>query len=416
MGDTQVSGKIESGRTGAEGTEFGKTEIEVFSEEERNEINARIEAASAREAVDPPRPPARGEAAKRSMFPLLVNVLGVLLLGAALFFLTALQKSGTVEIRKSASVLDITAQALIQEIRREVDLQLTEKDQAIDEMNSRITEVDAELERLDSLEELTGEQRTLMEELHRQQEEYRGSLSRLQIERARILANAWQRETEARQREAGLHARLAEQQGALENLSAQSRAEIQAARDELAKLADVEEKSLLAEKQLSAYYAVLSRQIQAGQYREAAGTIAALREYLSTPAFQNLRSFQARRESDAAALNALESLAAEALTAGTPAQAAAPAEIPVVPPGAGAEAELRRQLADRNAALTAREGSLAELEKSYSALQEQNTAMQQTVAERERQIESLQAQNAANLQKIETLQKTISNVNAALGE
>ncbi|MDR2073703.1 MAG: hypothetical protein LBP60_09775 [Spirochaetaceae bacterium] len=394
-----------------------ETEIEVFSEEERNEINARIEAASVREAVEPPRPPAKGEAAKRSLFPLLVNAVAALLLGASLFFLFNFQKSGMVEIRKSASIVDVTAQALIQEIRREVDLQIHEKDQAIKEMNDRIAEIDTELKRLDSLEELTGEQRALMEDLRRQQETYRDSLNRLQVERARILAVAWQRETEARRQGAGLHVRVGVPPESLENLSAETREELQAARDDLAKLSGTEEKSALAETQLSAYYANVSRQIQEGRYREAAETIAALREYLSTPAFQDIRSIQVRRESDAAAIDALTALVEGALkTAGARTETDPPAELPAVSPGAGAEEELRRQLAGRNAALNAREGSLAELEKNYNALQEKNTAVQQALAERERQIESLQAQNTANLEKIESLQRTISNVNAALGE
>ncbi|MDR2314433.1 MAG: hypothetical protein LBE02_07845 [Spirochaetaceae bacterium] len=392
-----------------------ETEIEVFSEEERNEINARIEAASAREAVEPPRPPAKGEAAKRSLFPLLVNAAAALFLGGGLFFLFNFQKSGMVEIRRSASVLGITAQALIQEIRREVDLQINEKDQAINEMTGRIAGIDEELKRLDSLEELTGEQRALMEDLRRRQESYRDSLSRLHVERARILAAAWQREMETRREEAGPQTRPGVPPGSPENLSAEDREEIRAAQDELERLGSAEEKSALVETQLSAYYANAARQIQGGRYREAAETIAALREYLSTPAFRDMGIIQIRRESDAAAIAALTALV-ERETAGTRVETVSPAGLSTAGPGAGSEAELRRQLAERNAALIAREGALAELEKNFNALQEKNTAAQQAMAERERQIESLQAQNAANLQKIESLQRTISNVNAALGE
>jgi chromosome segregation ATPase len=413
--------------------------IEVFSDEERREISGRIEAASRREAVPPPGPPARGEASRKGFFPLVVNAAGILFLGAGLLLLSSIQRADSAEIRESGAELGITERALIREIRREVNLQLTEKDGDIIAMERRIAEVDDELARLESLEALTGEQRETMAALREQQEGYRGDLTRLEAERALILAEARQKEAEARRREARLHARLAEQEGALEDMSARNRAELAAARAELAKLTGDDEKAALVERQLAGYYSAFAKQIQAGQYREAAGTLAALKEFLATPSFQQLKLIGSRRESDAAAIAAMTGiLSAAAGKSSGPSSGGSltPAEIvpPVAGPGAGgpgtgapeasaAETALRRQLADQAAALAQREQTLAdrdralgELQKKHDGLQDQNGALRQTLADRDRQLESLQAQNAANLQKIETLQKTISTINAALNE
>ncbi|MDR1306260.1 MAG: hypothetical protein LBK74_01625 [Treponema sp.] len=426
-GAVDVGGVIENG-----GENIGAGGIEVFSDEERREISGRIEAASRREAVPPPGPPARGEASRKGFFPLLVNAAGILLLGAGLLLLFSIQRAGSAELRESDAELGITERALIREIRREVTLQLTEKDADISAMRGRIAEVDDELARLESLEALTGEQQQTMAALRGQQEEYRGDLARLEMERSLILAEARQKEAEARRREARLHARLAEQEGALEDISARNRAELEAARAELAKLTGDDEKAALVERQLAGYYAAFSKQIQAGQYREAAGTLAALKEFLATPSFQQLKLIGSRRESDAAAAAAMSGIlsavtgpagsgpAAEGGGSLTPAEIAPPV---AVPEASGAETALRRRLSEQAAALTEqaavlaeRERALAELQKSHDGVQEQNSALRQTVAERDRQLENLQAQNTANLQKIETLQRTISTINAALNE
>jgi chromosome segregation ATPase len=397
------------------------TDIAVFSEEEQKEIIAQIEAAAQRGPMEPSRLPSKGEALKRSFFPLVVNVTAAALLCAGIFFMIFFQREGEVEIRESGAVLGITERKLIQEIRRETNRQISEKEAAIEAMSEKITEVDAELARLDSLEALTDEQRAAMSELHRQQDEYRLSLQTLQGERAQILA-------EARQREAALNARLEEQQGALENLSAKSRAEILAAREELAKLSGDQEKSALVEKQLGAYFASAGREIQAGQYKEASETLAGLREFLATPSFQTLRSIQARRESDLAAASALSALVAEALAPGRHAQAAGPAGNAAPESGSGqAETALQLQqqavaekdraeqaIAERDKTLAAREQSLAELQKNITELQARNAGNLQTITERERQIENLRAQNTAYAQTIDTQQKTIAALNAEL--
>ncbi|MDR1929275.1 MAG: hypothetical protein LBQ44_01475, partial [Treponema sp.] len=285
----------------------GSGEMAVFSEEEQREIAERIEAASARGRSSVP--PVKGAASRRSVFPLLVNAAALLVLAGGFAALTTLHSAEAVEIRETGARLGITERALIQEIRRETDRRLGEKENAIAAMNARISGVEEELARLDSLEALSDEQRKTMDELRHQQEEYRSGLGRLQSERALILA-------ESMQREAALRTRLEEQRGAMEALSEQSRAEIKAAADELSRLSSEQEKALLIERQMGGYFTLAEKQVQTGHYREAMETIAVLREFLNTPSFRTIPRFQARRESALAAANALSLGMAEMLRAG----------------------------------------------------------------------------------------------------
>jgi chromosome segregation ATPase len=398
MTDTKLTGG------GADGGGAGSADIAVFSEEERREIAEKIEAAAKRDPAEISRVPAKGETGRRGFFPFAVNIGALLVLAAGLALAFLFHGGEAAKIREAGAILGITERKLIQEIR----MQLNEKDAEIAAMNARIAEVDAELERLDSLAALSGEQRAAMNELHRQQDDYRRSLAGLQNERAQILA-------EARQKEAALYARLQEQQGALENLSAQNR-EIQAAREELAKLSNEQEKAALAEKQINAYFAAAGRQIQAEQYQEALETIALLREFLDTPSFQMLRSIQARRESDLAALNAL-ALMAEALKPGASLAAAPPAAPPASGPNpAETAALLQQQLDEQNAALSEGEKTIAGLRKELSDLQARNAEVQRGVAERDRQIETLQSQNTrltSDMQNLRNALRTLTEESSA---
>ena len=381
--------------------------IEIFSPEERSEITARIEKVSARNAVAAPGIPSKKEALRRGFFPLLINADAVVFLTAGIALLFYLQQTDAAEILKSGANMGVTERALIHEIRKEAHLQLNEKEAAIDAMNARIAEVEAGLGRLDSLEALTGEQRAAMEELRREREEYKSSLAELHMEKARILTNARILEAEARQREENLNKKPKEEQGVQENFSGHNRAEIESALAELSGISKEAEKNALVEKQLSGFYANISRQIEEGRYREAEGSIEALKEYLATPSFGSIKTIEARRESDIAAINVLSFLLAEAQKAGVPGASIQIETPPPVPPGDGAEEALRQQvtqqaasIAEQNAALASMEKTLAELQKSITDLQDRNDTFTQTIEEKDKQIEALQ--------------KTISNVSSAL--
>ncbi|MDR2552894.1 MAG: hypothetical protein LBD31_07005 [Treponema sp.] len=389
------------------------TDISVFSEEERREINRRIESASVRDASPPPGLPARGEASRRGLFPFLVNAAGALVLGAGLFCLFSFHRSDTADIRESGALLGITERKLIQEIRREVNRRMDEKDAAINAMVRRINEVDAELKRLDSQDSLNDEQRIALETLRGRQEEYRDGLVRLQSERAQILAAA-------RRREAELFTRTEGQREAPEDSIAQVRAENQAARDELSRLSEEQEKAALAERQIAVYYTEVSAQIREGQYGEASRTLAALKEFLAAPSLQPVKALQVRRESDAAALEALSALTAGALSSAAIPPDNSPVSAQETPEESGEEA-LRRQLAAQNAsaaqqgaALADQEKTLADLRKTLASLESRNGEVQQLIAERDKQLESLRAQINSQDQTIANLRRTLGAISAQL--
>ncbi|MCL1814882.1 MAG: hypothetical protein FWG27_03545 [Treponema sp.] len=355
------------------------SETAIFSPEERSEITARIEKASSREAVVPPSIPSKKEAQRRGLFPLLVNAGALILLAAGLFLLFSSQQTGAAEIRKSGAVLGITERALIREIRNEIN----EKDAAIDTMIRRIAEAGEELNRLFSLETLTNEQRGVVEKLQREQEEYQETLTQLQLERAGILTYARIKEAEAREK--------------LETLSGDA------------------EKAALVEMQLSGFYTGLSRQIEAGQYREAEKTLAALREFLATPSFSSIKTIQARQANDTALISTLSALIREAQkNTALSIPAAEISELPPVPPGTGAEAELRRQLTAQSASLTEQGSALTELQKNLTALQNRNDAILQSLTEKESQLDSLRATNTSQAQTIQSLQNTINSIRSAM--
>lgn len=390
--------------------------IAVFSEEERREIAAQIEAAAGRSPMAISRMPAKGEASKRGLFPLLVNAGAVIFLAAGICFMFFFQRGEAAEINESGVILGITERRLIEEIRRETSLRISEKEAAIEEMSARIAEVDAELAKLDSLESLSDDQKNAMAALRGRHDEYQLSLEGLRNERAQILA-------EARQKEAALYAKLEEREGAMENLSVQNRQELEAVRDEFVKLLGDEEKAALAEQQINAYFSTAEKQVRALQYGEALNTLAALKEFLVTPSLQTLRPIQARRESGLAAAAALsttvESLKNGGVVPASPAAAQPPAAapLPAFVPASGSgktETELRRQLESQNAAnaagLAEREQIIEDLRKEQSGLQSRNAELQQSLTGKDTQIKSLETQNESLRSQLQNLRNTLRNL------
>ncbi|MDR1389539.1 MAG: hypothetical protein LBJ31_06125 [Treponema sp.] len=363
-------------------------EIALFSAEEQREIEAEIEKAARRKA---PSLPSRAEAARRGVFPLVVNCAALVILAAGAFLLFYFHDTESAAIGETGAVLGITERALIREIRRETNALLGEKDAAIALMNEQLAGVDSELARLDSLEALSDEQRTVMEDLRRQQDEYRVNLSKAQAERALIIA-------ESNQKEAQLRERLLEQQRA----NVQSSAEVEAAAAELALLSRDREKNEFVETQLNALFSRAGKYIEDGQYRDARDTISLLKEFLQTPAFDELRAFRSRRESDLAAVNALS-----VLLDGITAPPAAPETAASTEEETREAARLQRQLAENTASLGSKDEAIAGLQKDLA------DALAQVLAW-DRQLESLRVQNAANLETMESQLRTISALNAEI--
>jgi chromosome segregation ATPase len=79
-----------------------------------------------------------------------------------------------------------------------------------------------------------------------------------------------------------------------------------AARGELEQLSKEQSQAATVEAQMGAFFANLSRAINANNFDEAAAIIRSMRDFLNTPAFQSLRSIQARKDLYAQAINSSE--------------------------------------------------------------------------------------------------------------
>lgn len=444
---------------------------------------------------------------KDSLFPALVNIAAVVLLAGGFFFLSSFQGKEEVKIREGDRIYNIAEQALIEEIRRETSFQLEAKEKEIAVMTDKLAGVDTELQELqDSVENMmnakeaelrremsnafaTERQRLVEQNLseaaiaermrqfdaeriagmntelttYRQrlgaeradseaalkslQDEYRSSLSSLQNERSQLLEVA-------RAREAALRTQLEAKTRELAAVTEQARASLDDARSELERLSSDQEKAAVIESQLGGYYAMVNDQIQKGLLDEAADILEVMREYLNTPAFQAIRSIQARKGLYAASIDLLEGMikdlevskaavvpAPESAVNGDAEQiiadlwrknaeleesletlnkAAAEAEAEA----ASTETDLKTQTADLERRLaaavnnentlrtrnTALEQQSAERERTIAALQTQNTGLTQTVAARDSTISTLQSQNARLTQTAAARDNTISTL------
>jgi chromosome segregation ATPase len=450
-----------------------------ISEEEQREILAGINSIAEKNrrslAADKAALPA---GKKGSMFPLLVNISAVLILAGGFLLLSLFQGQEEVRVREGAAVYNPAERVLIEEIRRETSSRLEAKENEISLMASKLTGVDTELQELQaSVETMMGEKETELRKemgeafdaerrrlvdqnlseaaiaermrlfdaeriakmnteladyrqrldaeraasesnLQKLQEDYRTNLATLQNERSQILESS-------RAREAALHAQLEARTRELAAVSEQSQAALSSARSELERLSGEQEKAGLVESQLGGYYAAVNNHIRAGRLGEAAETVQVMREFLNTPAFQNLRAIQSRKELYVSAADTLDFMIDEARKNSAPGVSQRP--------GALEAGELERavtELQNRNARLEetvaglnrtiaaySSQGSdlgqrIAEIEGSAAALRTLNQALEQAAAERENTIAALQAQNAALTQTVAARDSSISALQA----
>jgi chromosome segregation ATPase len=437
-----------------------------FSESEQREILENIEAATRKDAIAPASEEPRLTAKKRGgNFPLLVNLGGALLLIGGVLVLSFFYRQDESELRGGGAALGMTDRKLIQEIRRANEARIHEKEREIAGILAKLSGVDGDLQSLQSSIEIKLEEREtelrrqmnreLDEELDRlinqelseaaiaeqmrvfderqiarinaelsayrkeleaerqaaelnlqkAQEEYRHSLAVLQSERAGILEAA-------RMSEASLRTQLEERTGEITRQYEQNRADLNAAREELGRLTDEQERAVLVDRQMSGFYTMVRDHIRQGVPERAAETLALMREFLETPGFEAIRAVQSQKEGHLAAINTL-SAAVEGLQARGP---VSPAAGP-----SGAQAEEIAALREENAALTqtasdqAKEiavyrsqgtdlaRSLREFEESISTLRTQSAAQAQTISAQERDLTALRAQTAAQEREIGAL-------------
>ena len=411
-----------------------------------------------------------------NLFPLLVNIAAVLVLGGGLLALSLVHGKEETRSRASPAAYNPAERALIEEIRRETASLLDAKEGEISLIMSKLTGVDAELQNLQSSVEtiMSGKEAELRKEmgeafaverqrlvdqnlseaaiaermrqfdaeriarmnteltayrqrldaeraasesnLQKLQEEYRAGLSTLQDERSQILESS-------RAREASLHAQLEARTRELNAVSEQSRAELGSARSELARLSADQEKAAVVEGQLGGYYGTVLSHVRGGRLDQAAAALGALREFLASPALTGSPALQSRREIYAASAGALDLMLRNSqrnAAAGAPFSAPDDETAQTIRDLQNRNARLEENVAELNRTIAAynSQGSalgrqIAETEGAAAALRTLNQSLQQQVNDREQTIAGLQSQSAAQSEIIAARDARISELLSA---
>ncbi|MDR2447223.1 MAG: hypothetical protein LBD58_08050 [Treponema sp.] len=342
---------------------------------------------------------------KGVLLPALTNGIAaaLLALGLAALFLT--HERDEMRFMQGAAMPGVTERKLIAEIRREFTGQLNAKDAEIAEILTEIAGVDAEMQNIllqfNNKRILESEKEKALADLQRQKDEYQSRLAALQRERGQLLEDA-------RIREAALRSQLSANKELFGQVQS-VQTELASAQDALRSFTNEQEKNALIDFQIDGYFAVVNEQIGAALFGQAVATLSAVRDFLETPSFQNIKAFRERKPARIALINTLSDLTRNSMMLNDGASKP-PAEAPFN--GTPQASELSEQIEkyeEAIAELTARNSELetiaTERERSgresasanstaLNELRSQNQMLQETVASRENTLAELRNQNA----------------------
>ena len=424
------------------------------------------------------------------LFPVLVNAFALAMLAGGLFVIYSLQTEADVSAREGTRVFNSMERALIYEIRRETNALLETTDDEIAILTALLNAVETQLrELLAPGEILTQEQLVTEERLVTDRDYYRERIAFLRGERSRILDESRSQELMLQaQRETRIQEALLQEQleaaareatflGEIEALAQElmrqervrdlerylpgeaewTRTELDAAREELARLARDQARGARVNDQVAAFLETAHRQISERSFAEAELTVEGMREFLYARgsyaaqgrdlyllAANSLRTLLDENRQAHQALNA----AHEALANETPAVVAqqeayalpqaqdlahpepyapppqaAPALI-AEPPDAAHYARLQQEIARLELELAARDRIMdpaaadsaqiaAHLQQSENAmLNSQISALQSTNATLNSQVSALQSTNATLNSQANALQSTNATLNS----
>jgi chromosome segregation ATPase len=441
-----------------------------FSEAEQREILENIEAVTRKDPIALA-PDTRKLAAKKrgGKFPILVNLGGLVILAGGFLSLSFFYRREEADLRVGNAALGLTDRNLIREIRRENEARIRDKEREISDILSKLSGVDGDLQGLQSTverrllereaelrqqmdleinkerdrlinqnlseaaiadqmriydaqqiarlnvelavyqEELDNERRAGELTLQKLREEYRNSLAGLQTERAGILEAS-------RVSEANLKAQLEEKTGELTQRYEQNQEDLNLAQEELRRLTDEQERSVLVERQMSGFYTLVQSHMREGAPEKALETLALMREFLETPAFQTIRAIQFQKEGHLAAINSL-STAMEGLLRQGPRPVSAgpdPREEEIVALREE-NAALTQTIADQTGEINVYRSQgteltrvMQEFEGTIATLRSQNTTQSQTISAQERDLNALRTQNTTQAQTISAHERDLS--------
>jgi hypothetical protein len=337
----------------AEADGFGDVEATAgITGEDRREIISKIEEITRGNRMDLSADRFAFKAGKRGfVLPLLVNLASLVVTAGALLLLSssfAARESG--ELRAQANLTSAEGR-LLQELKRDADSQMREKDTAINELRVRLEDLDKqrgeltatfddrlkakenelrasfeqelekERQRLrgqglsedvinDRIAKIVAEResglkqdlaefkRRLDEErsaadarIAKLKEDYKGELAGLSEERARL-------QDEARKKEAELRATMDAKTRALEAAGAQATANLQTAQAELTRLSNERNSVKAAEDRIIGLYAAVKASLGERRFADAVADADALQAYLNDPSVVSVEALRSRRNTD----------------------------------------------------------------------------------------------------------------------
>jgi len=334
------------------GNEFGFDKSSGISVEDQKDILSHIErvAQSSRILAGPDTWKVRAKN-RGAFLPIVVNVAALLAIAGGIFGLTRAFSADTHATATGTVALTSAEGRLLQEIKREAEGKIQEKDKEIASIQERMLALDKEKEQLrlsvderikakeaelkdqlkvelererqrliaqglseatiqERLKEFekrkTEEFRTQLDEfakkaeaeraalqvnLDRARDEYRKSLSDATAERQRI-------QDESRQREQALRAQLDDKSKALEAERAKTADTLKAAQSELTRLNADASMVKAVEDRLLGLYASARQSLRDGRIDDAANTLVALRSYLASADVAAVPALSTRRELD----------------------------------------------------------------------------------------------------------------------
>ena len=296
------------------------------------------------------------------LFPLMVNLIIVGATAFALYSLAQYFSQRTTEIQQTGTALSSAEGKLIQEIKKEAEGRLAQKEQEISQVQERLAqlekaqaslqasfeerlaqkeaeynervqqEIEQERERLikQGLSEAVIQERLKkfeverlafykqkIDEYQKQLEQERlaaeASYTQLRQEYSRNIAslNAERQniQEEARQREQQIRSSLEQKNQELAAQTAQVRASLEEAKRELARIDEQRRASAAAEDQIAGLYQAIQGAFQTRRYDEALKTITTLKSLLNDPAISSLPALQKRRNGDLFALDVMGQMA-----------------------------------------------------------------------------------------------------------
>jgi len=337
------------------GEEFALEEDSGISREDQQEILQEIERVTEESRISvTPETMAIKAVKKGFLFPLLVNILFVVLLAGGGYALYYLFQRGETVLVEEGGVIASAGGKLIEELKKESEAALQAKNREINQIQTQLQDIDkqrqelqsnmdekvaareaelrgsleaelaAERERLrqqgvseaditsrlqamesektaafqtelETFKQQAEEERLRQEEnLRTLQQEYQQNLAQAEADRQRV-------REEADAREAELKARLDAQAEQLEQATLE-------AREALNKLSVQQEKQTLAAGQLTGFYSQVKKDLQDGNYESALEDLGAIKEYLDDPSVATLPNILQRREIELFVVDSISNL------------------------------------------------------------------------------------------------------------